>query len=48
LENSLCEEVQQIDNKINSREDFKKLYIDDKINKICDSLREELFLINEK
>jgi len=48
LENNLSEEIQQIDNKISSKEDFKKLYIENKINKVCDSLRTELKKINEK
>ena len=42
MENNLCEEIQQLDNKIITKEDFKKLYIENKINKICDALRKEL------
>ncbi len=48
LENNLCEEIQQIDNNISTKEDFKKLYIENKINKVSDSLRAELYKINEK
>jgi hypothetical protein len=43
LDNILSEEIQQIDPTISSKEDFKKLYINNKVNKVCDILRKELF-----
>lgn len=46
LENSICEEMLQIDSN-DLKEDFKKLYINNKINKICDEMRKHLVTINK-
>jgi hypothetical protein len=44
----LCEEIQQVDSTLAGKDDFKKLFINNKINKVCDILRKELTNVNEK
>lgn len=38
----------QLQPELNSKDDYKKLYINNKVNKVCDVLRKELVKVNEK
>jgi hypothetical protein len=48
LENNYSEEVLKIFPELSTKEEFKRLYINNKTNKVCDAMKTELYKINTK